>query len=58
MSRIFRCIPEAVYFYCCVLDVSVVKFTGLILEFYKFDEYGRPYDQMDCGNPNLTKYLH
>ena len=38
-SRVFGCVLEgAVYFYCCVINVSFVKFTGFNFMIYEFDE--------------------
>ena len=44
---------KAVYFYCCVVNVSVVKFTDLILWYMNLMNNG----QMNRGNENLTQYL-
>ena len=44
---------KAVYFYCCVFNVTFVKFTDFNFMIYKFDEYG----QIDRDNENPTQNL-
>ena len=46
-------VPEAVYFYCCVVNVSFVKFTDLILWYMNLMNNG----QMDRGNETPTQHL-
>ena len=50
-SRVFH--QKAVYFYCCVFNVSIVKFTDLILWYMNLMNNG----QMDRGNENPTQYF-
>ena len=38
VSRVFGCVQKAVYFYCCVINVSFVKFTDFNFMIYEFDE--------------------
>ena len=44
---------KAVYFYCCVVNVSFVKFTDLILWYMNLMNNG----QMDRGNENPTQHF-
>ena len=44
---------KAVYFYCCVVSVSFVNFTDLILRYMNLMNNG----QMDRGNENPTQHL-
>ena len=44
---------KAAYFYCCVVNVSIVKFTELILWYMTLMNNG----QMDRGNENPTQHL-
>ena len=53
-SRIFGCIPEGcVFLLLCVVNVSIVKFTELILWYRNLMNNG----QMDRGNENPTQHL-
>ena len=57
ISRLgYLCVyQKAVYFYCCVVNVSFVKFTDFNFMIYEFDEYTN--GQMDRGNENPTQHL-
>ena len=53
-SRIFGCIPEGcVFLLLCVVNVSIVKFTELILWYINLMNNG----QMNRGNENPTQHL-
>ena len=49
----FGVYQKAVYSYCCVFNVSIVKFTELILWYMNLMNNG----QMDRGNENPTQHL-
>ena len=44
---------KAVYFYCCIVNVSILKFAELILWYMNLMNNG----QMDSGNENPTQHL-